>query len=297
MLSELSAIIAPILICSSIGFIWVRTGTPYPSDFITRLVMNIGAPCLIVSSLGKIDVDRQVLGQVALAATFILASLGFASVIITRYYRLRAAVFIPPMLFANTGNMGLPLCFFAFGDVGLAIGLGVFLISTVAQMTVGMFIVSSGQGTITERLVHLLKQPLLASALIATAMLLTDSQLPLWLDNTVGLLAGFTIPLMMITLGVSLANLKVIGWRRSVSFSLLRLLGGFSIAWLCCEILQIEGIARSALILQSSMPVAVFNYLLAHKYHCDPQEVAGMVVISTLLSFISLPFLLSYLLM
>lgn len=101
---------------------------------------------------------------------------------------------------------------------------------------------------------------------------------------------------MMITLGVSLASLKVSGWHHSLGFSLLRVMGGFIVAILCCEWLAIEGIARKALILQSAMPVAVFNYLLAQKYHCDPEQVAGMVVISTIVSFISLPFLLAYLL-
>jgi len=128
------------------------------------------------------------------------------------------------------------------------------------------------------------------------ALVATGGALPAWLDNTTGIHGGATIPLMLITLGVSLAQLKVAEWKHSLLFSLVRVLGGFGLALLVAGWFGLEGVDRGVLILQSSMPVAVFNYLLALRYQRQPGEVAGMVVLSTLLSFVLLPLIVSYVL-
>jgi len=101
---------------------------------------------------------------------------------------------------------------------------------------------------------------------------------------------------MLITLGVSLADLKVTEWKHSLLFSVIRVVGGFSLGVLVSGLFGLEGVERGVLILQSSMPVAVFNYLLALRYKREPGEVAGMVVLSTLLAFILLPFIVSFVL-
>ena len=102
---------------------------------------------------------------------------------------------------------------------------------------------------------------------------------------------------MLITLGVSLASLKVLEWKHSLLFSLLRVAGGFGAGLMVAQGFGLEGVERGVLILQSSMPVAVFNYLLAIRYQREPGEVAGMVVLSTLLSFILLPLIVAYVLL
>jgi predicted permease len=131
---------------------------------------------------------------------------------------------------------------------------------------------------------------------IAVFLVSTGKSLPAWLDNTTGILGGATIPLMLVTLGVSLARLKVADWKHSLLFSLVRVLGGFGLAVLVARWFGLEGVDRGVLILQSSMPVAVFNYLLALRYEREPGEVAGMVVLSTLLAFVLLPFMVSFVL-
>jgi hypothetical protein len=147
-----------------------------------------------------------------------------------------------------------------------------------------------------QRLLDLLQLPVFYAMALGIVLLFTGWSLPKWLDNSVTLLSGFTIPLMMITLGVSLAQLKVAVISRSLAFSSLRILAGLALGWLCCESLDIEGVSRGVVLLQSSMPVAVFNYLLAQRYNREPSEVAGLVVVSTLMSFILTPLLLANLL-
>ena len=112
--------------------------------------------------------------------------------------------------------------------------------------------------------------------------------------NTTRILSGLTVPLMLITLGVSLAGLGVKKLPQAVLLSVMRLGVGFLVGWGTAELFGFEGVARGVLILQCAMPVAVFNFLFAERYNNQPEEVAGMVVISTVLSFATLPFLLAF---
>ena len=284
MFYQLFAIIAPILICAGLGYGWARKGIDYPVEFVTRLVMNIGAPCLILSSFSKAEVDIGGMAEVSAAAMLIFLIMMALGSLLIRFMRLDISTFLPSLLFPNIGNMGLPVCLFAFGETGLALGLTIFLLIFALQMSLGIMLVA-GRGNFGG----LLKQPVLWATVIALVMVATDQSLPAWLDNTTGILGGATIPLMLITLGVSLAQLKVAEWKHSLLFSLVRVLGGFGLAILVADWFSLEGDARGVLILQSSMPVAVFNYLLALRYQREPGEVAGMVVLSTLLAFALLP--------
>lgn len=206
---------------------------------------------------------------------------------------LKVTTFLPSLLFPNCGNMGLPLCLFAFGEEGLALALGYFLVMMLGHFSLGILIVDNGHESLSQRLQGLLKLPVFYAMGLGVLLLVTGWSLPKWLDNSVTLLSGFTIPLMMITLGVSLAQLKVAAITHSVIFSVLRIFGGLLLGWLWCEWMAIEGIARGVVLLQSSMPVAVFNYLLAERYGREPSEVAGLVVASTLISFVLTPVLLA----
>jgi len=289
MFNELFAVIAPILICSGLGYAWARKGLDYPVEFVTRVVMNIGAPCLIVSSCSTAGITVGRLAEISGATVVILLVMLAIGAALIRTLRLQTTTFLPPLLFANIGNMGLPLCLFAFGETGLALGLTVFLVGFTLHMSLGIVLVA-GRGN----LAGLLKQPVLWATAIAVGLVVSGQSLPAWLDNTTSLLGGFTIPLMLITLGVSLANLKVTEWKYSLLFSVVRVVGGFSLGVLVAGLFGLEGIERGVLILQSSMPVAVFNYLLALRYQREPGEVAGMVVLSTLLAFLLLPFIVSF---
>lgn len=290
MLSELVAILAPIVISVLIGFIWGRSGTDYPADFVSRIVMYVGTPCLTISAMSKVEVDASVMGEVMLATAVAMAAMGGLGWLLLRSLKLDIPTYLPPLIFPNNGNMGLPLCLFAFGQLGLALALGSFMVMMIATFTVGLLLVSEGGWG--DRFKDMARQPVIHSMIIALAMLVTGTHLPRWIDNTVTLIGGFAIPLMTITLGVSLATLRIGTWRRSFGFSIARIFGGLGLGWLSCWMLGVEDVSRSVVLLQSAMPVAVFNYLLALRYDRNPQEIAAMVVISTLLAFVTLPFLL-----
>ena len=121
------------------------------------------------------------------------------------------------------------------------------------------------------------KQPVIYAMVIAVLLLITDTELPRWISNTLDLLGGIAIPLMTIALGVSLATLRIHFWKRSLLFSLSRVGGGLLFGFIVCELMGLTGISRNVVLLQSAMPVAVFNYLLALRYNRHPEEIAAMV--------------------
>lgn len=289
MIEQLFAVIAPILICCGLGYAWARKGLDYPVDFVTRAVMNISAPCLIVSSFSQTDIELARVAEIAWASLLVMGIMLVIGLVLIRVLRLSSSTFLPSLLFPNIGNMGLPLCLFAFGETGLALGLAVFLLVFSLHMSVGIVMVA-GRGNIAG----LVRQPVLWATAFSLLIVTYDWQLPVWLINTTELLGGFTIPLMLLTLGVSLARLKIAEWKFSLLFSTLRVIGGFLLAVLVARLLDMDGVQRGVLILQSSMPAAVFNYLLAVRYDREPGEVAGMVLLSTLLAFLLLPFIVRY---
>lgn len=296
MLSELFAILAPIMICTGTGFVWGKSGTAFPTDFISRLVMNIGTPCLIVGVMAKVQVDAAVMGQVALATAVVMTAMGLLGWLWLHLAKLSISTYLPPLIFPNNGNMGLPLCLFAFGQTGLALALGSFMVMMVATFTVGILLVADAGDSLRQRFSAIAKQPVIYAMAIAVGLLVTHTQLPRWMGNTVDLLGGIAIPLMTIALGVSLATLKIRALKRSLWFSLTRVFGGLLLGYIVCLLMGLTGVSRAVVLLQSAMPIAVFNYLLALRYNRHPEEVAAMVLLSTVIAFIGLPFLLAALL-
>lgn len=291
MIADLFAIIAPVLIAAGIGFGWGRFGRDFDVEFVTSLVTGVGAPCLIFHTLANLSVAASEFVVMVGAAAVVLSLSGCAGIAVLRAVRLPLRAFLPSLVFANTGNMGLPLSSLAFGEAGLALAIGVFALSAVAQFTVGVAISS---GSLSLRM--LARIPLLYALPPALAFMFAGAKPPAWLDATTELIGLMTIPLMLITLGVSLAKLAVASLPRSLGLSVLKLLLGFSLGVGVAYLFRLEGAARGVLIVQSSMPVAVFNYLFAQRYRRAPEEVAGLVVISTALCFLTLPLLLWFVL-
>jgi hypothetical protein len=288
---EILAIIAPVFLCAAVGVMWARSGQAFENGFITHLVMWVGAPCLIVGTLGKVDVSLHLLGEIALAVIALLLLSATAAILVCRLQGNPWRDHLPSLVFPNSGNMGLPLALFAFGEQGLAVALTIFMIIAVAHFTLGVAILS-GDSPVGGAL----RSPVVYAGLLSVALIAFDWRLPDWLQNTVSMLGGISIPLMLIALGVSLAQINRRYGLKAVRLGVLRLLLGFSVGWLVAELLGLTGVVRGVLITQSSMPVAVFNYLLAIRYNKSPEEVAGAVMISTLLSFATLPALLWFVL-
>lgn len=254
---------------------------------VSRLMMNVGTPCLVVSSLTRLDVTAGAVAQVGLLAVLALVCFTVVGLAALVPWRLSPRAYLPALVFGNVGNMGLPLSLFAFGTDGLTLAVAWFSVAAVAQLTLGSML-ASGESPLR----HVARSPIVYAVAIAAMLLATGTKLPEFAARTVELLGGMVIPLMLVALGVSLARLRVATFGRSVVLSLVRLGGGIAVGLLLTWAFGLEGATRGIVILQASMPVAVFNYLFAERYARQPEEIAAMVVISTLISFITMPLLL-----
>lgn len=290
MLAELFAVMAPVLAGAGLGFWWIRLGHPYPVDFITRLVFNIGTPALVLASLAGAEIDASTFGRTMLATSLVILTMGAATFAIAKLLRRDWRVLLAPMMYPNTGNMGLPVVLYAFGSAGFAYGITIMVTVSLFQFTLGAVLNSDG-----NPIKSLLKTPTVYAILTSMALLLTDTSLPPWLANTVDLMSGFTVPLMLITLGVSLASIQVKSLRSGIGFSLVRIPLAAAAAWLIAGWVGLPPLAQSILVLQMCMPVAVFNYLFAQRAQREPEYVASLVFCSTLLALLYLPVLLAFL--
>ena len=284
-------IIAPVVVTAGIGFFWAKTGRAFHTDTVTGLVTNVGSPMLIFSTLVKLDMELGAFLEFAMFAALSALAFCIIGVITLKLCRLNIRNYLPGLMFPNTGNMGLPLCFFAFGEAGLALAIAVFTVFSTLQFTFGIWL-SSGVSSPGQ----LIRTPLIYAVVLGLGLKALSFPVPLWIINTTELIGSLTIPLMILALGVSLASLSVNHIRLATGLSVLRLAMGFAVGYGLAALFGLEGVERGVLILECSMPVAVFNYLFSLRYDRAHSHVAGMVLISTLLSFITLPALLFYLL-
>jgi predicted permease len=226
-----------------------------------------------------------------LASALCLSLAAVSGWALVRGMGLPVRTYLPSLIWTNGGNMGLPLCLFAFGERGLGLAIACFAVSSVSNYTFGQALAAGGLG-----FRRILQMPMMWALVFTFILLNWDIQLPVVAQRAVSLLGGITVPLMLLSLGHALASLSVASFGRNAFFGGVRLLGGFAIGWLVAWGLGLEGVARGVVVIQSAMPAAVLNYLFAARYNNDPQEVAGVVVISTLMSVVALPlFLLSVL--
>ncbi|MGB1091928.1 MAG: AEC family transporter, partial [Oceanobacter sp.] len=268
-------------------------GYSFDAEFVSRLVLNIGAPCLMLSTLSSVELDFEAFKRTALACVLISLAMAAAGYLVPRMMGRDVKAYMPSFVFLNSGNIGLPVCMLAYGDEGLALALSFFMVLSLAHFPVGTLLAG---GKDAGGLTGVAKMPIFYAVGLAIVMLWQGWSLPAPVANSVSIIGGFSIPLMLIALGVSLQRLKIREMSDALIFSLWRLGGGFAVGWLISELLGMEGIEQGVVILQSSMPVAVFNYLFAERYQRAPEAVAGMVVMSTLLSFGTIPLTLWWLL-
>ena len=277
-------ITAPVFVLGAAGFVWARSGVEFPTAFVTRLSFTLSVPCLIYGALAQAELDHEVLKDLALGslAAYVLAAIGLW--ILLRLERLSTRTYLAPLVFGNTGNVGLPVALFAFGEQGLVYAVVIFAVMAMLSFTVGVWVVSGG-GSPKEAL----KQPIFYGAALGLASNIFGVAPPEWAMNTIRLIGQMAIPLMLLTLGVSVARLSVRGVGRALVLSVLRLAFCGAAAFAAALAFEMETLAAQSLVLQLIMPVAVTSYLMAERYHAEPVEVAGLVVVSTILAIVVTP--------
>lgn len=283
-------IVAPVFLLALIGFTWVKTGHEYRLEFVTKLTMTLSVPALIFTALVKADIDPAALTALSLASVAAYGGVTIAAYLVIKLMRLDVRTYLAPLIFGNTGNLGLPLALFAFGQTGLSYAVVVFAVMALWSFTFGVY-VTAGGGSPAKAF----KEPLVWATALGALFLWQGWTLPRFAMNTLELLGQIAIPLMLITLGVAVARLHPRGLGRATLMSLGKVV-------LCAGIAAVAGMAFdlapepfAVLVVQIATPVAVTSYMLAEKYGADSDSVAGLVVSSTLLSVLYLPLLLALL--
>jgi predicted permease len=282
-------IVAPVFLLALIGFVWVKRGNEYRVAFVTQLAMTLSVPCLIFVALMKADIDREAMTVTFLAACVAYLAVTVVFTVVVKVMGLNVRTYLAPLIFGNTGNLGLPLALFAFGEIGLSYAIIIFAVMAIYSFSFGIWLVSGGGS-----LMKIIKEPLVAATLLGALFLYQGWQTPLWLTNTLELIGQMAIPLMLITLGVALARLKADSFGRAFGLALFKAAVCAGLAWMTGMYFELNPIALAVLVMQVSTPVAVTSYLLAEKYGADAGEVAGLVVVSTLLSVITIPVTLAF---
>ena len=286
-LLTLVQISAPVFLVTAIGYVWRLRGKPFDHSFVTHFVSQVGAPALVFVTLLNSHFalgDILRMGAATLACVLLFALVAIPALRLAGYEQ---RVYLPSMIFANIGNMGLPICLFAFGERGLGLAMIYFTVTSIGQFTFGPAI---ARGKITFGAVF--RAPFLYAAILAVGFSQTGLALPDWVIKTLKLVGDVTIPLMLLGLGVALAEFGVSAWKRQTLFSLARIGLGFAGGLLVSWLFGFSGAERGVVIIESAMPVAVFNYFFAREYGAHAEEVAGMVLLSTFLSYLLLPLIL-----
>ena len=284
---KLFEVLFPVFFVIGIGYFLGKKNPKIDTTFITNFAANIGTPAMIIYAVTSTGITFDIFKNYFWY--YLLAIIAFAIVGIPTLYFLKTKDIIrelPPLILPNTGNMGVPICLFAYGTEGLGVSASITSIIILFHFTVGVFLADR-----KFNLNVILKNPPFYAIILSAFVLYNDLTLPTVIINTTEWLMFATIFLILMSLGIALIRLKVFSFYKAIVASLTRMIFGPIIGLLLIYYFNLDGFAAGVLLIQCSMPSAVLNYLVASIY--SPKKiidsVASTIVVSTLMSFITIP--------
>ena len=284
---KLFEVLFPVFFVVGIGYYLGKKNPKIDTKFITNFAANVGTPAMIIYALNPVNISFNIF--IDYFWYYLLAIGGFILVGIIILYLLNTKDIIrelPPLIMPNTGNMGVPICLFAYGTEGLGVSASITSIIILFHFTVGVFLADR-----KFNLYIILKNPPFYAILFSAIVLYYNLTLPTVIINTTEWLMYATIFLILMSLGIALVRLKVFSFSKAIICSLTRMLLGPIIGFLLILYFKLDGFAAGVLLIQCSMPSAVLNYLVASMY--SPKKivdsVASTIVVSTLMSFVTIP--------
>jgi len=288
-IAEVAAILAPVFVMAGIGYAWRLSGAPFDMPFVTRIIMYVAGPCLVFASLSQLTLPLREFWSMVGAMIVVTLGVAAVSAVLIKILGLPQRSFLPALTLGNTGNLGLPLCLFAFGQEGLGLAVAVYVTNSLLQFTFVPLL-----HTRVSVVRTLLSTPMLYGAVAGLAVVVGEIRVPVWLATTLSAIGDLLIPLMLMALGNTIGGLKAHNLPRALGLGTARIAISFVVASAVSFALGLRGVAQGVLVLQGAMPAAVFSYLFAARYERDADDIAGIVLVSTLLGALVLPFLVSY---
>lgn len=290
MLHALVEIAFPVFAIAAVGWFmgrWRRLDL----DHLTEVLLYVALPALALSALITHRPKPLDFAQIAMASMAVMLATGVAAYLLARLLQLPCRAMVLPVAFMNAGNFGLPLALLAWGESGLAFAVLYYLVAAIAQNTFGIWIAKGGPDGWREAL----RLPLPYAAALGLGLAWADITPPDFVAKPIALLGGAAIPLMLLGLGYNLRQVRATAFGAALLATVLRMGGGVAVAFVVVHFMGLGGTARNVVLLSSSMPSAVMNFVLARRYNADPALVSTAVLLSTLLSIATIPALLSYL--
>ncbi|MCC6168383.1 MAG: AEC family transporter [Caldilineaceae bacterium] len=289
--------VLPVFLVAAAGYLLVWR-MPMDGRSLGRLLFWLATPSLVFRSLYQMEIDFEALRQVVVVAAAVTVTAGVLgwAVGFDQDRRRRAAIILTSAV-SNNGNMGIPICFFAFGQPGLALGSLYYVVSSFLSNTVGVAVASSGQTALRQALGNSLRVPMIYAATAGLLLNRLGGELPQPLFRAVDLMADAAIPGMLVLLGIQL-HAAPLGQGHGIILrsAAIRLLVAPLLAWLLTMLLGVEGVERNVIILQAAMPTAVMSAVLATEYDAAPKLVATVIFVTTVASMVTLSVVLWFLL-
>ena len=278
-------VIFPVFFLIGVGYYLGKKNPKFDTNFITVFAGNIGTPAMIFYTVTTTGITLNIFIHYFVYALLMIGGFALIGLILLFLLRKDLSMELPPLILPNTGNMGIPICLFAYGTEGLGIASAVASVIILFHFTLGIFLAKK-----KFSLDVVVKSPPVYAIIISVIFLFFQIQTPLFLENTTFLLTYATIFLVLMSLGIALTKLKF-SLKDSILLSLCRVILGPIIAFIIIYYFNLSGFAAGVLLIQSAMPSAILNYLVGSMY--SPKKIvdsiASTIVVSTIISFFTIP--------
>nr|WP_226418032.1 AEC family transporter [Dechloromonas denitrificans] len=280
---RLLAILFPIFGIIAAGYFYARQHKPEMA-VANRLNMDVFVPALVFAAMAGKSFDLVAFGPLALGGFIVLATCGLLAWPVAKLIGVQPKTLVPPMIFNNSGNIGLPLAVLAWGEDALPAAVILFMVENTLHFSFGARLLDPH-----ARLLTLWRVPVVFAAIagLAVAML----KIPIWqpLVIAIKMLGDVSVPLLLFSLGVRMTDVSFREWKVATGSAVLRPLAGMLISAGVIQLLGLHGREAAMLLVFGALPPAVLNFLFAERYKQEPERVASIVLIGNLAALLFLP--------
>jgi predicted permease len=286
-------IILPVFMIIAVGYGYARwRGNPVRAEMTAVNTVSIGVLCplLVFTALAGKDFDLAQNGTLILAGVLISLGSGMLAWPVARVLGYDPRTFVPPMMYNNCGNMGLPLAVLAFGATGLSSAVAMFMACNLVYFSIGIKIIEIGRHGAHSNPWRFLASPMMIAMMLGMAFSVAHLSLPTYLFNALKMLGDACIPLMLFALGVRMLDINFKSWHIGLVGAIVCPLAGLIVAWLLEQVLTMTPAQRGQMYLFAALPPAVFCFMVAEQYKQEPDKVASIVLLGNLASLVFVPF-------
>ena len=292
MYQEIISITGPVFLLIFLGFAVSKFKIEIHEKTLGFLLTHIGSPCLIFHTLSTTNIELNILLEIFFAAISVIFISSILALIVLKLFKEEFSPYFSCLIHPNSANLALPLSILTYGETGLMYAIPYYIVVAISQNTFGYLTILG-----SFRFLYLLYHPIFVLTLLGLIVMTHKISLPLVIINTTNYLGQIVIPISLILLGYSLSNLQVKNFIKGFFYTPARFFLCLGSALLVLLLMDISGVKAGVILIMSTMPVALLNYIFTVQVNKDTTTVAGLVVISTISTLIILPFLLSIILM